>query len=160
MKLFSQILVFIKSKYTYFILFFIASLIIPRHIFNTPSFGLDASWQIAINLAIKENLKFGKDFIFTYGPWGFLATSLPQFVSSYFIVPFFLYICFNATLFLLMLCKECKDVNDLIKYSVLILFFGWFLFQRDTITLYFFSLFQLMYYYKKKNNLSVVVFFY
>jgi len=159
MKLVSQIGVFVKSNYKYFILFFIASLVIPRQIFNNPGVGLDPSWQIAINLAIKENLKYGEDFIFTYGPWGFLSTSLPQFVSSYSIVAFFLFICFNASLFLLMLCKECKDVNDLIKYSVLILFGGWFLFRHDTITLYFFSLFQLMHYSTKKNNLSIAVFF-
>ena len=41
-----------------------------------PSYGLDESWNAAVNLATWESLNFGDDLIFTYGPLGFLA--VPQ----------------------------------------------------------------------------------
>ncbi|MGN9808271.1 hypothetical protein ACTMSW_02770 [Micromonospora sp. BQ11] len=37
-----------------------------------PSPGFDASWQAAIGFAASDDLRFGRDIIFNYGPWGFL----------------------------------------------------------------------------------------
>jgi len=39
-----------------------------------PGSGLDPSWVIGINMALLENLQFGKDIVFTFGPLGFLWT--------------------------------------------------------------------------------------
>jgi hypothetical protein len=39
----------------------------------TPEAGLDGSWQIALSLAARHRLSFGRDLVFTYGPLGFLA---------------------------------------------------------------------------------------
>lgn len=36
--------------------------------------GLDPSWCIALKVAIEDKFKFGQDFLFTYGPLGFLNT--------------------------------------------------------------------------------------
>src|SRR4051794_31689748 len=41
-----------------------------------PSTGLDPSWQIALHLAASERLTFGRDILFTYGPYGFLSQPL------------------------------------------------------------------------------------
>jgi hypothetical protein len=38
-----------------------------------PNTGLDASWQEMLLHAHAESLQFGRDLIFTWGPWGFLA---------------------------------------------------------------------------------------
>jgi hypothetical protein len=35
--------------------------------------GLDGSWQVALDLAARERLDFGRDVVFTYGPLGWLA---------------------------------------------------------------------------------------
>lgn len=35
--------------------------------------GLDASWQVALQMAHYQNVSFGNHFIFTYGPLGFLS---------------------------------------------------------------------------------------
>ncbi len=37
--------------------------------------GLDTSWAIATALALHRGLVFGREFIFSYGPFGFLATT-------------------------------------------------------------------------------------
>lgn len=45
-----------------------------------PTTGLDPSWQIALHMAASERLTFGRDVLFTYGPYGFL--SHPMLVTS------------------------------------------------------------------------------
>jgi hypothetical protein len=47
----------------------------PRPI-TFPGPTLDSSWIIGLNIASLENLQFGKDIIFTFGPLGFLWTPL------------------------------------------------------------------------------------
>ena len=56
--------------------------------FQIPNHGLDNSWAIGINLALKEKLLFGSDFIFTYGPLGYLSTSLSIYASSFLVFIF------------------------------------------------------------------------
>ena len=43
--------------------------------------GLDPSWHIATHLAVGEGLSFGPDFMFTYGPLGFLA--VPKLITAW-----------------------------------------------------------------------------
>jgi len=35
---------------------------------------LDPSWMVVLHLAFLDGLAFGRDIVFTYGPWGFVAT--------------------------------------------------------------------------------------
>jgi hypothetical protein len=35
---------------------------------------LDPSWMVVLHLAFLDGLDFGQDIVFTYGPWGFVAT--------------------------------------------------------------------------------------
>lgn len=37
-----------------------------------PGFGLDGSWLQMLSFASAQKLQFGKEIIFTYGPWGFI----------------------------------------------------------------------------------------
>ena len=39
---------------------------------NKPSFDLDASWRMALGKFFIDDLQFGRDVVFTYGPLGFL----------------------------------------------------------------------------------------
>lgn len=41
-----------------------------------PSAGLDGSWSFAMNVATAERLRFGKDIIFTFGPWASVYTNV------------------------------------------------------------------------------------
>lgn len=42
----------------------------------SPTLGLDASWILGLNLAAAEGIDHGTDFVFTYGPLGFLEEPL------------------------------------------------------------------------------------
>jgi hypothetical protein len=48
--------------------------ILPPSIVHLPQLGLDPSWQLVLQYAGEKGFKFGEDFIFTYGPLGFLST--------------------------------------------------------------------------------------
>src|SRR5512145_2592476 len=41
-----------------------------------PSFGLDASWAIALGQFFNDGLQFGPDVAFTLGPLGFLYSNM------------------------------------------------------------------------------------
>src|SRR6185503_13780385 len=41
-----------------------------------PGAGLDPSWQLAGEFAAGRHLVFGRDFVFTYGPYHYLSTRL------------------------------------------------------------------------------------
>src|SRR5271156_1052639 len=87
----------ISTKYK--TIFYVLSclVILPFHIFHQPSAGVDPSWAISINLAIKYHLVWGKDYIYTYGPLGYLATGIREYVPSYLIVMFHLLIWINIS---------------------------------------------------------------
>lgn len=50
--------------------------------------GLDPSWCIALKVAIEDKLLFGQDFLFTYGPLGFLNTGYAPKGFAYQLVAF------------------------------------------------------------------------
>ncbi len=67
----------ILTKYFLVALFFTAFLtIIISPTIAFPSYGLDASWNYAINQAIANHLDIGKDSIFTAGPYSAIYTHL------------------------------------------------------------------------------------
>lgn len=63
-----------------------AFLLIPQALLFPLEGGLDPSWRISIGLAIEKDLIFGKDYIFTLGPLGFLATKYAIGISKWHIL--------------------------------------------------------------------------
>ena len=45
----------------------------------TPGVGLDPSWEVALQLATHRGLDWGTQFVFTYGPLGFLSQPLTMY---------------------------------------------------------------------------------
>jgi hypothetical protein len=84
----------------YFFIIFFTLLLVPPAFYQLPTVGIDPSWNIALHLAHKYHLVFGKDFIFTYGPLGILYSRLPVSVSWVFYLAFDLY--FLGTLFFIL----------------------------------------------------------
>ena len=65
------------SYLLYFFLVLFVFLLFPSRFFIYPGPGLDESWNMALHLAYKYNMVFGKDFISGFGPLGILRTRLP-----------------------------------------------------------------------------------
>ena len=89
-----------RIYFQYIFLFLFVFLLFPNHFYNLPERGVDASWNIALHLAYKYHLEFGKDFIFTYGPLGILSARLPVAISLYVYLFFDLY--FLGTVFFIL----------------------------------------------------------
>lgn len=51
-------------------------IIVPFQPWFAEAPGLDMSWAFAMNVAVAEHLVFGKDVIFTFGPWASVYTTL------------------------------------------------------------------------------------
>jgi hypothetical protein len=50
---------------------------------QVPTTGLDPSWAYALNLAHAQNLIFGRDVIFTFGPLGYLFYPVPGLAAPF-----------------------------------------------------------------------------
>lgn len=79
------------SKLQYLFVLLLLVFIFPPYFLNMPAEGLDMSWQIAIGLAHKYGLVFGRDFVFSYGPLGILDSRIPIAVSKYVYLGFDIY---------------------------------------------------------------------
>lgn len=67
--------------------------LLPRDFFIGSGTGLDASWKLALHMAYSKGLIWGRDFVFTYGPLGFLSARLamPEFRHWYLAADIFVF---------------------------------------------------------------------
>ena len=103
----------------------------PDHLIDLPPIGVDSSWQIGLNLAVKNGLVFGKDFIFTYGPLGFLATNIGLEIPHGNLWIFFFNIGIIAA-FLFIIAKILRDYNSLVVYGIIFIAFFHLAFSEIT----------------------------
>ena len=86
---------------------------------------LDPSWRYALNKFTSfNNVKFGSDVVFTYGPLGFLDS--PMYINGNFVLATFIYIAMWAStmfLFYKLLKKNSNNIYMTIL-SLLVLFIG------------------------------------
>jgi hypothetical protein len=76
----------------------VAALLLTIFLFPTAAFdfaalGIDPSWALSINMAVQQDLVFGRDWIFTFGPLGYLFTRNPYGIVNW---PLLLYDVFVA----------------------------------------------------------------
>lgn len=148
------------SKLVFFVL---ACLIIfPFRFFEPPLMGLDNSWVISINLAIKNKLLWGKDYMFTFGPLGYLLTGLDVFVSPVGIVLFKLYTWLNLCAFLFYIIFTRREFNRtavMVGLAILVTFFNEIYLQSNYLLLLCSLLWFIVYLKRKKFYALVLVAF-
>lgn len=83
-----------------------------------PTENLDSSWAFAMNYAASQNFSFGKDLIFTFGPYASIyttqyhpATDFKMFYGSLFL----------ATTFIIVMYSNVKNSTNIIKFISLLL---------------------------------------
>ncbi len=87
-----------------------------------PVAGLDPSWKLAINHALNQGLQFGREFIFTYGPFGSIKTKTFDANNSNLIITGCLYLalCYWTTI---MLLARQSNIRWALLYCFSIAFF-------------------------------------
>ena len=142
-------------------------ILLPANMFFYPINGLDPSWMIAINLAVKEQLVFGRDFIFTCGPLGFLWTGMFIHVPIIYIVTFHLILLISLIFILSFYLKKLPTPLSKIFFALIILSTSTNIYFEKALMLLLIFLFFLFYYLenKKRNALyfagfiSLITFF-
>lgn len=66
---------------------------LPEQLLTLPGHSIDPSWMLSLDFATHERLTFGRDWVFTYGPLGFLSTRLGFFMPWWTILIFDLFLC-------------------------------------------------------------------
>ncbi|HTR31272.1 MAG TPA: hypothetical protein VMH27_18500 [Puia sp.] len=72
-----------KTILIYFLAGFFVFLLFPAFFYTLPVSGVDGSWEVAMHLATKYHLKWGEDFIYTYGPLAVLRLRYPVVLNKY-----------------------------------------------------------------------------
>lgn len=116
----------------------------PKAVFRDGFEGslLDKSWNIGLNLALKEGLTWGRDVVFTYGPLGYLATGMTYHASKTWILVFHLFIVANAAFFIHHLLGRVGNWKWFAPLLVLLFFDAGFLFRTDTMSLFLYFVFH------------------
>ena len=70
-------------------------LLFPAVFSLKPGIGPDSSWMMATNLALRQGSSFGNQFVFTYGPLGFLSSRSICYLNRCWLIGFDLFLAFN-----------------------------------------------------------------
>lgn len=121
-------------------------------------FDIDASWHEALVMAIEKNFVFGKDFIFNYGPLGYLNTGLlPKTVSHLLLVAVELFTLFNY-LIIIRLCFAKAGIKWwVVAISALLIFMPWGFIADTSFTLFYFFLFWLLHAQQTRNSVGLLL---
>ena len=105
--------------------------------------GAEASWHQALAMALNQGMVFGSDFIFRYGPLGFLENGfLPERVHVVAQLLFDLYILFNL-LFVIHYALKKARIKWVAVLALLAMILPWGFIADATFTLLFLFLFNL-----------------
>lgn len=152
-KLYNSIILNI-TPYRILILFSVL-LFLPKNLIENPSGGVDPSWKISINMAIHQGLTFGKDWVFTYGPLGFLSTRIPAYTG---IAPLIFYDIFTASVLIYILRYVFKELNNTTKWFVAPYFIMMSTHNSETtFQLFTFFIFLVFHHYRTKNLVSLAL---
>lgn len=110
--------------YTFFIITILA-VIVP---FNPsmPQSGLDASWVLSMNQAVAQNLKIGKEIIFTFGPYASIYTQSYHPVTDDLMIfgSIFLGICYAVSLLYLVKDRKPYILFGFLFFLTGLMYFG------------------------------------
>ncbi|MBK9934872.1 MAG: hypothetical protein IPP61_02930 [Cytophagaceae bacterium] len=147
---FQTVIVFFLFCYAFFSLFFPLSY--ARH-------GIDASWVQAIALSIESGKIFGKDFIFNYGPLGFLYTGLlPKGFSPYIIFVYHCFLLFNFYFLIREIITAFKKVKWLSYLLPFLFIYPSGFFADATFALMFFAVFWQNSYLNSPSYFKIILF--
>ncbi|MFD1819875.1 hypothetical protein SAMN04515674_103313 [Pseudarcicella hirudinis] len=130
-------------------------LFLPKNLFEVTGGGLDPSWQLSLSMAVHQGLTFGKDWIFTFGPLGFLSTRLALYTG---IIPLILLDLFSAGVLIYILDYTFDRLKDPLKFLFVPYFLVMLSHHRETnFILFTLFLFLIFHHLREKRLLSLVL---
>lgn len=146
------------NRQTLFLLFFCIiyfSLSLPA---GYAGFNIDASWHESLVMAIDKGFVFGHDFIFNYGPLGYLNTGLiPKSVPIGVLVAAEVFTLLNY-LIIIKFCFQKAGKNWwIVAISSLLIFMPWGFISDTSFTFFYFFLFWLLYALRTRNSAALLL---
>jgi hypothetical protein len=146
---------FPKLTHTVILILFAILLVPTASIRPMAGIGADASWHQALALALENKMFFGSDFIFRYGPLGFLESGfLPEVVHVGARLLFDLYILFNL-LFVIHYAIKKARIKWVAIVALLAMILPWGFIADATFTLLFLFLFNLFHANENRRSFSL-----
>ena len=146
------------NRQTLFLVFFgliYFSLSLPA---GYAGFNIDASWHESLVMAIDKDFVFGRDFIFNYGPLGYLNTGLlPNSVPIWILVAAEVFTLLNY-LIIIKCCFQKAGKNWwIVAVSSLVIFMPWGFISDTSFTFFYFFLFWLLYALRTRNSVALLL---
>lgn len=165
---FAEINKFLKNPYIQSILFLLFSYLLLPVSLTSNSYicevdnvnnCLDPSWVLSLNWAIQKHLTFGRDYIFTYGPLGFLSTRNDLGISRFYFVLFDLFIYVNLVSIVLYVFRKFYNLQNIILCFLAILAIADYAMYSNNVVyvLLLISFFWLNYFLKHSKIWSLVI---
>lgn len=130
-------------------------LFLPKELVKTPSGGIDPSWQISLSMAVNQGLTFGKDWLFTYGPLGYLSTRYAVYTG---IIPLVLLDIFTVAVLIYILRYVFKTLGTLSQCLVVPYFIAMCAHNPETtFQLFTFFVFLICHHYRTNRLMSLIL---
>lgn len=147
------------NRYQQLLFLFYILISLPLKLIEQPAEGLGPSWRISINLALKNDLQWGTDYIFTFGPLGYLYTRMAAFVPEWHIIAFTFFvwvsILFVARYFIL--SSKIQNKAELVIGLIIALMFSYVIKIEITATVMYVIIFFLLYSIKHDSIAGLVI---
>jgi hypothetical protein len=147
------------NSYQQLLFFFFCLLTLPLKLIEQPSPGLGGSWRISINLALKEKLSWGDEYVFTFGPLGYLYTRISAFVPQWHIIVFscFVWLCILFITRYFILQSKLQRKTELLAGIIIACMFSYVIRIEITTTVMYIVLFYLFYSIKYNSKFSLLI---
>ena len=135
--------------------------VLPRFIFGLPHNGLDPSWVIALNMALKQQLIFGQEVIFTSGPLGFLSTGQTALIPRVFLVLYHLILLFFVVFIFRYFIRMLPGTASRLVFLFVVILMLPGLYMSEAFIMFLIFEFFLLYYLKtgKRFGIGIAAFF-
>jgi hypothetical protein len=127
----------------------------PTAAYDFAALGIDPSWALSINMAVQQDLIFGRDWIFTFGPLGYLFTRNPYGIATWPLLLYDLFVAVNIFFVVSCYLKRLNSNRALLVFLLII-----FLLVRgawESFMLFYLFLFHLFYALEHNKPLHLLV---
>lgn len=122
------------------------------------SIDIDPSWTESLVMAINQNFTFGTDFIFNYGPLGFLNTALlPEKISPWVLFLFHSFLLLNYLMIIRLSFLKMREKWWQAAIVAVLILLPWGFFADVTFTLFYLMLFWLLYVQHTRSSLGLIL---
>ena len=148
---------FFKSQ-NIFLVFFSLIFFSLSSPFGYAGFSIDASWHESLVMAIEKNFVFGQNFIFNYGPLGYLNTGLlPKNVSPLFHVAIAIFTLLNYLIIIRLAFQKANKNWWIVAISATIILIPWGFIADTSFTFFYFFLFWLLHAKATRNSVGLLL---